>query len=118
MKISCTTCRQSGRERSNPQPEARCVEPASRNVSELVSAPLDNTGMAKLPIKLKPATHEEEATICIHGVPRGVWRQRVGKEPHRNLGDPLARGGEGKSDDFIVALKSVKADGAKEVCCI
>lgn len=54
-----TTCSRRGTERSNPQDEAREGESVSRNASELASAPLDYPRVAKLPIKLKPATAEE-----------------------------------------------------------
>ena len=118
MATECPPCSRIGTERSNPQGEARLDELMSRNASELDSASLDYMGMAKPPIRPKPAIRGEEVYKRIHGIPRSVWRQRAGKEPHRNLGDPLARGGGGKSEDLIVVKKRRNGRGAKEVCCL
>jgi hypothetical protein len=54
MLIECPTCSQTGAERSNPQGEVLCGEPASRNASELDSASLHyRTGAANLSQKPK-----------------------------------------------------------------
>ena len=113
MSNKCPTCSQTGAERSNPQGEARCGEPASRNVSELDSASLHYMGAANLPEMAKPVTVGEATLECNRWAPRGDWRQRVGKEKSSNLGDPADGGKVGvvhrpsrrKSDGPIVAGK-------------
>ncbi len=56
MVNRCPTCSQAGGERSNPQAEARCGKPASRNASELDSASLHYMGVAILSdrVELQP----------------------------------------------------------------
>src|SRR5690554_2517963 len=105
MSKVCTTCSRRGTERSNPQGEAREGESVSRNASELASAPLDYPRVAKLPIKLKPATAEEEAYIRTQRTLRGVWRQRAEKERSRNLRGPALAKGSRESEGPIVARK-------------
>ncbi len=89
MSNKCPTCSQSGAERSNPQGEARCGEPVSRNKIELDSASLRKMGAANLPEVVKPATVGQAALVCSRRAPRGGWRQRTGKEKSRNLRYPL-----------------------------
>ena len=115
MSNKCPTCSQSGVERSNPQGEARCGEPASRNAIELDSASLHKVGVANLPDWTKPATIGEATLVRSRWAPRGDWRQRVGKEKSSNLGDPAAGGKVGvdhracrrESDGPIVAGKGL-----------
>ena len=108
MVNRCPTCSQSGGERSNPQAEARCGEPASRNASELDSASLHYMGVANLPERVKPATDDEATPSCNRGAPRGDWRQRVGKEKSRNLRGPRwVATPVRESDDPIVARKGL-----------
>ena len=115
MSNKCPTCSQTGVERSNPQGEARCGEPASRNAIELDSASLRKVGTANLPDWTKPAIIGEAALVCSRWVPRGDWSQRVGKEKSSNLGDPAAGSKVGvdhracrrESDGLIVAGKGL-----------
>ena len=115
MSNKCPTCSQAGAERSHPQGEARCGEPASRNASELDSASLHYMGAANLPEMAKPATVGEAALECNRWAPRGDWRQRAGKEKSSNLGDPadgskvgvVHRSSRRKSDGLIVAGKGL-----------
>jgi len=110
MLIECPTCSQAGAERSNPQGEVLRGEPASRNASELDSASLHyRTGAANLSDMLKPATVGEETFTRSRLAPRGDWRQRVGTERLRNLGDPQPAivMSERESDDSIVAGKGL-----------
>ena len=72
MSNKCPTCSQTGAERSNPQGEARCGEPASRNESELDSASLRYTGAANLPEMAKPATVGEATLERILAEENGV----------------------------------------------
>ena len=117
MLTECTTCSRVGTERSNPQGEARQDEPASRNVTELDSASLRYLGMAKLPELPKPAIIGEETFTSSQWIPRGGWRQRVGKEKSRNLRDPVISGYVRESDTLIVARKRGNACGAKGGDC-
>ena len=108
MVNRCPTCSQAGGERSNPQAEARCGEPASRNASELDSASLHYMGVAILSDRVKPATDDEATPVCNHWAPRGDWRQRVGKEKSRNLRGPRwVATPVRESDDPIVARKGL-----------
>jgi len=108
MVNRCATCSQAGGERSNPQAEARCGEPASRNASELDSASLRYTGVANLPERVKPAIDDEATPACNRRAPRGDWRQRVGKEKSRNLRGPsAATTPRRESDDPIVVQKGL-----------
>jgi len=86
MSKKCPTCSQPSTERSNLQGEARCGEPASRNVIELDSASLHKVGAANLPDRTKPAIAGEAALECSLRSPRGNGRQCAGKEKSRNLG--------------------------------
>ena len=125
MSNKCPTCSQSGTERSNPQGEARCGEPASRNAIELDSASLHKVGAANLPDWTKPAIVGEAALVCSRRAPRGDWRQRVGKEKSSNLGDPAAGDKVGvvhrrrrrESEGIVVAGKQGNACGAKGSYC-
>jgi hypothetical protein len=125
MSNKCPTCSQSGAERSNPQGEARCGEPASRNENELDSASLRYTGAANLPEMAKPATVGEATLERNRQAPRGGWRQRAGKEKSSNLGDPADGGKVGvvhrpfrrKSEGIVVAGKQGNSCGAKGSCC-
>jgi hypothetical protein len=125
MSNKCPTCSQSGAERSNPQGEARCGEPASRNAIELDSASLHKVGAANLPDWMKPAIVGEAALECSRWAPRGDWRQRVGKEKSSNLGDPadgskggvVHRSSRRKSEGIVVAGKQGNSCGAKGSCC-
>ena len=125
MSNKCPTCSQSGAERSNPQGEARCGEPASRNESELDSASLRYTGAANLPEMAKPATVGEATLERNRQAPRGGWRQRVGKEKPRNLRDPSDGGKVGvdhrpqrrESEGIVVAGKQGNSCGAKGSYC-
>jgi hypothetical protein len=117
LSTVCTTSSCVGTERSNPQGEARQDEPASRNVTELDSASLRYLGMAKLPEMPKPATIGQETFTSSQWVPRGGWRQRVGKEKSRNLRDPVTSGCSRESDTLIVARKQGNACGAKGGDC-
>ena len=108
MSNKCPTCSQTGVERSNPQDEARCGEPASRNAIELDSASLHKVGAANLPDWTKPAIIGEAALECSRWAPRGDWSQRVGKEKSSKLGDPArAATLRRKSDGLIVAGKGL-----------
>ena len=126
MSNKCPTCSQSGAERSNPQGEARCGEPASRNESELDSASLRYTGAANLPEMAKPATVGEATLERNRQAPRGGWRQRAGKEKSRNLGDPADGGKVGvvhrphrrESEGIVVAGKQGNSCGAKGSYCM
>jgi len=130
MSNKCPTCSQTGAERSNPQGEARCGEPASRNASELDSASLHKVGAANLPELPKPATVGEATLERSRQAPRGDWRQRAGKEKSRNLrteakrrkpavGSPKGERSEAnpawatapcrESEDPIVARKGLKS---------
>ena len=120
MLTECPTCSQTGGERSNPQVEALCGEPTSRNVSELDSASLRRkSGVANLSDLLKPDTVGEETFTCSQLTPRGGWRQRVGKERLRNLGDPMPTFvlSDWESDDLIVVKKQGNSCGAKGIDC-
>ena len=125
MSNKCPTCSQTGAERSNPQGEARCGEPASRNESELDSASLRYTGAANLPEMAKPATVGEATLERNRQAPRGGWRQRVGKEKPMNLRDPADGGKVGvdhrphrrESEGIVVAGKQGNSCGAKGSCC-
>ena len=115
MSNKCPTCSQAGAERSNPQGEARCGEPASRNAIELASASLHKVGAANLPDWTKPAIIGEATLERSRWAPRGDWSQRVGKEKSSNLGDPVEgskvgvvhRSHHRKSDGLIVAGKGL-----------
>ena len=125
MSNKCPTCSQTGAERSNPQGEARCGEPASRNESKLDSASLRYMGAANLPKKPKPATDGEATLERNRQAPRGGWRQRAGKEKSRNLGDPADGGKVGvvhrphrrESEGIVVAGKQGNSCGAKGSYC-
>ena len=118
MSNKCPTCSQSGAERSNPQGEARCGEPASRNESELDSASLRHMGVANLPKMTKPATVGEATLERNRQAPRGGWRQRAGKEKPRNLRDPArAATPRRKSEGIVVAGKQGNSCGAKDSYC-
>ena len=125
MSKKCPTCSQTGAERSDPQGEARCGEPASRNENELDSASIRNMGAANLPEMAKPATVGEATLERNRQAPRGGWRQRVGKEKSSNLGDPADGGKVGvvhrphrrKSEGIVVAGKQGNSCGAKGSCC-
>lgn len=88
MLIECTTGSQCGGERSNPQAEARNGEPMSRNASELDSASLLYSRVAKLPDVLKPVIDREETFARNGRTLRGDWRWRVGTDNSRNLRSP------------------------------
>ena len=110
MLTGCPTCNQTCGERSNPQVEALCGEPASRNASELDSASLRRkSGVANHSDLLKPATVGEKTFTGSQLTPRGGWRQRVGKERSRNSGDPMPTFvlSEWESDGLIVAKKGL-----------
>ena len=109
MLIECPTCSQTGAERSNPQGEVLRGEPTSRNAIELDSASLHyKTGVANLSEMLKPATVGEVTFTCSQLTPRGDWRQRVGTERLRNLGDPkCCFTAVRESDGLIVAKKDL-----------
>ncbi len=108
MTNRCPSCSQPGGERSNPQAEARRGEPASRNASELDSASLHYVGATILPEVVKSATGDEATPECNRRAPRGVWRQRVGKEKSRNLRGPSSVATPRReSDDPIVAGKGL-----------
>ena len=125
MSNKCPTCSQSGVERSNPQGEARCSEPASRNASELDSASLHKVGLANLPDRTKPAIIGEATLVRSRWTPRGDWRQRVGKEKPRNLRGPAAGGKAGvdhracrrESEGIVVVKKQGNSCGAKGSRC-
>jgi hypothetical protein len=125
MSNKCPTCSQSGAERSNPQGEARCGEPASRNAIELDSASLHKVGAANLPDRTPPAIVGEAALECSRRTPRGDWRQRVGKEKSSNLGDPAAgckvgvdhRAYRRESEGIVVAGKQGNSCGARGSYC-
>ena len=125
MSYKCPTCSQSGAERSNPQGEARCGEPASRNASELDSASLHKVGAANLQDWTKPAIVGEAALECSRRAPRGDWIQRAGKEKSSNLGDPADGGKVGvvhrprrrESEGIVVAGKQGNSCGAKGSYC-
>lgn len=102
LLIECSADSQCGGERSNPQAEARNGEPMSRNASELDSASLLYSRVAKLPKMLKPDTDGEETFAGSRRTLRGDWRWRVGKDNSRNLRDPA---GCRESDGPIVARK-------------
>jgi hypothetical protein len=63
----------------------------SRSESELDSASLHKAKVANLAERMKPATDGEETGESSRWAFRGDWRQRVGKERSRNLGDPTWR---------------------------
>jgi hypothetical protein len=108
MLIECPTCSQTGAERSNPQGEVLRGEPASRNAIELDSASLRYLGAANLSGMPKPATVGEVTFTCSQLAPRGGWRQRVGTERLRNLGDPKSCfTALRESDGLIVAKKDL-----------
>ena len=115
MLIECPTCSQTGAERSNPQGEVLRGEPTSRNAIELDSASLHyKTGVANLSEMPKPATVGEVTFTCNQLAPRGDWRQRVGTERLRNLGDPkCCFTALRESDGLIVVKKRGNACGAK-----
>jgi hypothetical protein len=125
MSNKCPTCSQTGAERSNPQGEARCGEPASRNENELNSASLRHMGAANLPDWTKPATVGEVTPERNRQAPRGGWKQRAGKEKPRNLRDPADGGKVGvdhrprrrESEGIVVAGKQGNSCGAKGSCC-
>jgi hypothetical protein len=102
MLIECTASSQCGGERSNPQAEARNGEPMSRNASELDSASLRCSRVAKLPNKLKPDIGGEETFAGSRRTLRGDWRWRVGKDNSRNLRSPA---GCRVADGPVVAKK-------------
>ena len=80
----------------------------SRNENELTSASLFYMGAANLPEMLKPAIVGQVTLESSRRALRGDWRQRIGKEKHRNLGDPArVRTPRRKSDGFIVAMKDL-----------
>ena len=106
MSNKCPTCSQVGVERSNPQGEARCGEPASRNASELDSASLHYVGAANPPDWLKPATVGEATLERNQQAPRGDWRQRVGKEKSSNLGDPARVAMPRRESDSPIVVKN------------
>ena len=129
MSNKCPTCSQSGVERSNPQGEARCGEPVSRNANELDSASLRKVGVANLPDWTKPAIIGEATLVRSRWAPRGGWRQRAGKEKSRNLRDPSrparlavrrdvnpSRPGR-ESEGIVVAGKQGNSCGAKGSHC-
>ena len=108
MTNRCPSCSQTGVGRSNPQGEARCGEPVSRNASELDSASLHYKGVTKLPEMLKSAIAGEATPASNRRTPRGDWRRRAGKEKSRNLRDPhRAAMPVRESDDPIVAGKGL-----------
>ena len=107
LLIECSTCSQCGSERSNPQAEARNGEPASCNKSELDSASLRYSGVAKLPKMLKPVASGEETFASSRWTSRGGWRWRVGKDKSRNLRDPARDHACRESDGLIVAEKDL-----------
>jgi hypothetical protein len=125
MSNKCPTCSQSGAERSNPQGEARCGEPASRNAIEFDSASLHKVGAVNLPDWTKPAIIGEATLERSRWAPRGDWRQRVGKEKSSNLGDPADGGKVGvdqrlhrrESEGIVVAGKQGNSCGAKGSYC-
>ena len=119
MLIECSTCSQSGAERSNPQSEVLCVEPTSRKLTELDSASLRyKTGVANLSEMTKPDAAGEVTFACSQLAPRGGWRQRVGTERLRNLGDPNCRLTTFReSDGLIVVKKRGNSRGAKGTDC-
>jgi hypothetical protein len=129
MSNKCPTCSQPGAERSNPQGEARCGEPVSRNANELDSASLRKVGAANPPEMMKPATVGRAALVCSRRAPRGGWRQRAGKEKSRNLRGPFrpaklavhrdvnpSRPGR-ESEGIVVAGKQGNSCGAKGSHC-
>jgi len=112
MITECPSCSQPGSERSNPQAEARCGEPVSRNPAqrdELDSASLHYPmGVTHLPDWLKSVTDGEATLTSIRRAPRGDWRQRAGKEKSRNLRGPSSVATQWReSDDSIVAGKGL-----------
>ncbi len=117
MLIECSTCSQCGSERSNPQAEARKGEPASRNKSELDSASLHYSGVAKPPEMLKPVASGEETFASSRWTLRGDWRWRVGKDKSRNLRGPVRKRSYRESDGLIVVKKRGNACGAKGTDC-
>ena len=118
MSNKCPTCSQSGTERSNPQSEAQKGEPMSRNANELDSASLRNVGAANLPKMLKPEIVGQVTLERSRRAPRGGWRQRVGKEKHRNLGDPVwVITPHRKSEGIVVVKKQGNSCGAKGSYC-
>ena len=78
--------------------EASRGEPASRSASELESASLHTVEVASLPEMRKPAIDREATGARTDRTFRGEWRQRVGTERPRNLGDPAQRDGLRVSD--------------------
>jgi hypothetical protein len=125
MTNRCPSCSQSGAERSNPQGEARCGEPASRNASELDSASLRYMGVTNPPRWLKSATDGEATPVRSRRTPRGGWRQRAGKEKSRNLRGPAVGDKVGvvhrcrrrESEGIVVAGKQGNSCGAKGSYC-
>ena len=108
MTNRCPSCSQFGGERGNPQAEARCGEPVSRNASELDSASLRYVGVTKLPKVLKSAIVGEATLESSRRTPRGGWRRRAGKEKSRNLRGPAwAVTPRRESDGLIVARKGL-----------
>jgi len=108
MTTRCPSCSQPGSERSNPQAEARCGEPTSRNASELDSASLHTVRVTILPDMVKSGTGGEATPECSRRTLRGDWRQRVGKEKSRNLrGSSTAETPRRESDGLIVARKGL-----------
>lgn len=73
--------------------EASGGEPTSRSASELESASIHTVEVASLPEMLKPAIDREATGVGTGRAFRGEWRQRVGTERPRNLGDPAQRDG-------------------------
>lgn len=131
MKTECPACSQTDTERSNPQGEALCDKPASRNASKLDSTSLRYKRVASLTEMVKPETVDEETFRSSQLTLRGGWRQHAGKDKLRNLGDPTSEGEKPKelreditevftcweSDRFIVVRKQGNACGAKESYC-
>ena len=117
MITRCPSCSRPGSERSNPQAEVWEGEPVSRNASELDSASLRYVGVTNLPDMAKSVTVDEATPECNQRAPRGGWRQRAGKEEHRNLRGPVVETHHRASDDLIVVMKPGNSGGAKGVSC-
>lgn len=109
MPTKYPACSQTGGERSNPQAEARCGEPVSRNKSELDSASLHVMEVTKLPELLKSDTAGEGMLMSSQRASRGDWRRRAGKEESRNLRGPaeLRSNHRRESDGPIVVGKGL-----------
>lgn len=105
LLIECTTNSQYGSERSNPQAEAHKGEPMSHNESELDTASLTESRVAKFSEMLKPVINCEETFVCNSWTLRSDWRWRVGKDKLRNLRDPFGHHVKRESDNLIVAKK-------------